>query len=92
MNTLDHNIYVSEKQSLAKIIAGVRGGSSPPAEVWRQSLQGFSFDFDFDFDFDFTSPQGGLGAQPQGFDFVFLPKGQHVLPIHGQDGHEPSLF
>jgi len=26
---------------LAKIFAEVRGGSSPPAEVWRQSLQGF---------------------------------------------------
>ncbi|MBF8273727.1 MAG: hypothetical protein HW380_2832, partial [Magnetococcales bacterium] len=27
---------------LAKIIAGVRGEVLPPAEVWRQSLQGFS--------------------------------------------------
>ncbi|MBF8274860.1 MAG: hypothetical protein HW380_3965, partial [Magnetococcales bacterium] len=24
-------------------------------------------------------PKGGLGAQPQGFDFVFLPEGHHVL-------------
>ncbi|MBF8274697.1 MAG: hypothetical protein HW380_3802, partial [Magnetococcales bacterium] len=23
-------------------------------------------------------PKGGLGAQPQGFDFVFLPEGHHV--------------
>ncbi|MBF8271213.1 MAG: hypothetical protein HW380_318 [Magnetococcales bacterium] len=23
-------------------------------------------------------PKGGLGAQPQGFDFVFLPAGHHV--------------
>jgi len=60
-------LHVSEKQSLAKIFAGVRGGSSPPAEVWRQSLQGFSFDFDFDFDFDFTAPQGGSRGAAPGF-------------------------
>ncbi|MBF8272254.1 MAG: hypothetical protein HW380_1359, partial [Magnetococcales bacterium] len=24
-------------------------------------------------------PKGGLGAQPQGFDFVFLPEGHDVL-------------
>ncbi|MBF8273383.1 MAG: hypothetical protein HW380_2488, partial [Magnetococcales bacterium] len=24
-------------------------------------------------------PKGGLRAQPQGFDFVFLPEGHHVL-------------
>jgi len=29
-------------------------------------------------------PKGGLGAQPQGFDFVFLPEGHHVhRPVRG---------
>jgi len=26
----------------------------------------------------FLPPKGGLGAQPQGFDFVSLPEGHHV--------------
>jgi len=26
----------------------------------------------------FLPPKGGLGAQPQGFYFVFLPEGHHV--------------
>ncbi|MBF8273120.1 MAG: hypothetical protein HW380_2225 [Magnetococcales bacterium] len=37
-------VHVSEKQSLAKIIAGVRGGSSPPAG-FGAAPQGFVFEF-----------------------------------------------
>ncbi|MBF8272173.1 MAG: hypothetical protein HW380_1278 [Magnetococcales bacterium] len=66
------DIYVSEKQSLAKIIAGVRGGSSPPVGVWGQSPQGFVFEFKQ----KASSPEGGLGAKPPRF--WFLPEGRDV--------------
>ncbi|MBF8273584.1 MAG: hypothetical protein HW380_2689 [Magnetococcales bacterium] len=48
---------------LVKIFAGVRGGSSPPILTLILIL---------------LPPKGGLGAQPQGFDFVSLPEGHHV--------------
>ncbi|MBF8271661.1 MAG: hypothetical protein HW380_766 [Magnetococcales bacterium] len=44
-------------------IAGVRGGSSPPAEVWRRSLQGFVFEFKQ----KASLSMGVWGRSPQGF-------------------------
>gem|GEM_PF-6612017 len=69
----DRSVHVSEKQSLAKVIVGVRGGSSPPAEVWRQQPSKV-----FLLILILLLPKGGLGAQPQGFYFVFLPEGHQV--------------
>ena len=43
-------------------------GSSPPAEVWRQQP---SKVFLLTLTLILLPPKGGLGAQPQGFDFDF---------------------
>ncbi|MBF8273167.1 MAG: hypothetical protein HW380_2272, partial [Magnetococcales bacterium] len=38
-------------------------------------------------------PKGGLGAQPQGFDFVSLPEGHHVQrSMLAHIGHPPLAF
>ncbi|MBF8272031.1 MAG: hypothetical protein HW380_1136 [Magnetococcales bacterium] len=53
-----------KNQGLAKISAGVAGGSSPPyCGLEAAAHQGFSFDFDF----DFTAPQGGARGAAPGF-------------------------
>ena len=62
-----HEVHVSEKQSLAKIIAGVRGEVLPPAEVWRRQPTKV---FLLTLILTFLPPQGGSGAQPQDFDFL----------------------
>ncbi|MBF8273661.1 MAG: hypothetical protein HW380_2766, partial [Magnetococcales bacterium] len=40
----------------------------------------------------FLPPKGGLGAQPQGFDFVFLPEGHHVQILGDKSAKNASGF
>ncbi|MBF8271465.1 MAG: hypothetical protein HW380_570 [Magnetococcales bacterium] len=61
-------------ESLAKIFAGVRGGSSPPAG-FGAAPQGF----DFELKQKSFIAYGGLGAKPP----RFLLAGHDVLPLTG---------
>jgi len=70
--------YHSKAKILQKLLWGSGGDHPPRRRFGGRASKVFLLTLILTLILILLPPKGDLGAQPQGFDFVFLPAGYHV--------------